>query len=220
MITSPTPTQQPPDQPGSEPEQRDYAPRKRTGQKPAALFFKAILRPIFKGIYYLLSGIRNHKLIALLIVVLLIASATTVDFVETGQWPFGIANDQFNFHIHGTNGGGDQVKDWLYSLRDGDVVALGTLDRFMSQQPDAQGLVNQYSQAKTNLTWKNISVVGVQQESDGTVDSFVEVDLSATGPGGPVSAYLIFHFVSETGQTGGSLLLNVEVSPSRGSATP
>lgn len=220
MITSPTPTQQPPDQPGSEPDQRRYTPRKRAGEKPAALFFKAIFRPIFKGIYYLLSAIRNHKLISLLILVLIIGSATAVDFVETGQWPFGIANDQFNFHIHGTNGGGDQVRNWLYALRSGDVVAMTTLDRFMSQQPDAQGLVNQYSQAKTNLTWKNITVIGVQQESDTTVDSFVEVDLSATGPGGAVSSYLLIHFVTVTAQSGGSFLFAIDVLPSRGSASP
>ncbi len=218
MITSPTPTQQPPERPGSESD--SHTPRKRPGQAPAALFFKSIFRPIFKGIYYLLHGMRSHKFITLLIVVLLIGTATAVDFTETGQWPLGIANDQFNFHIHGTNGGGDQVKNWLYGLRDGDVVALTTLDQFMSQQPDAQGLVNQYSQAKTNLTWKNITVAGVQQESDTTVDSFVEVDLSATGPGGPVSAYLIFHFVTATSSTGGSFLLAVDVIPSRGSETP
>ncbi len=70
-------------------------------------------------------------------------------------------------------------------------------------------LVSQFSQTKAHLAWKSINVAGVYTESDTTVDSFVEVDLSATGPGGNVSGLMIWHFVTIT--QGGEFLLNVNL---------
>src|SRR5437588_13058315 len=110
MIRSPSPTQQPPEQPASEPKKVISTPRRRAGQTAAAQFTKRLLRPLFKGLYYLLRAMRSHKLVSLLAIVLILGSATAVNYYETGQWPFGLGNDPFNFHIHGTNGGGDQVK--------------------------------------------------------------------------------------------------------------
>ena len=216
MITSPTPTQQPPEQPEADKRVvRSTLIRRRAGQTPVALFVKAILRPIFKGIYYLLSFMRSHKLVSLLAIVLILGSASAVSYVETGQWPLGIANDQFNFHIHGTNGGGDQVRNWLYALRDGDATAISILDRFISQPPDPAQLVSQLSQSQAHLTWKNITVVGVYQESDQTIDSFVEVDLSTNGPAGGTSAFAIFHFVTVAQQ--GGAIIDVQVEQNRAS---
>lgn len=210
-MISPSPTQQ---QPGSdnrpEPKKVKSTPsRKRTGQTQTALFFKAVFRPIFKGIYYLLRAIRSHKLATLIVLVLLLASISATSYLSTGLFPFGIGSDPFNFHVHGTNGGGDKVKNWLYALRDGDARTLSLIDKDMSQPPDPTQLIGQYSQAKTHLTWKVINVTGVYSESDGTVDSFVEVDLSATGPGGNVSGLMIWHFV--TLSQGGDFLLNVNL---------
>ncbi len=208
-MLSPSPTQQPP-QP--EPEKKKIAStpiRPRTGQTPLALFVKGIFRPIFKGIYYLLRAISKHKLVTLALILLFLASSSVATYVTTGVLPFGIGNDPFNFHVRGGNGGGDAVKNWLYALRDGDATAMSLNERFISQPPDPTQLISQYSQAKAHLTWKTINVVAVYPESDGTIDSFVAVDLSATGPGGSVTGILIWHFV--TVQAQGGVIINIHL---------
>jgi hypothetical protein len=210
-MISPSPTQQ---QPGRdvkpEPRKVKSTPtRKRTGQTPLALFIKAIFRPLFKGIYYLLRGIQTHKLVTLCVIVLLLGSIVATSYFSTGQLPLGVGNDPFNFHVHGKNGGGDTVKNWLYALRDGDSATMSLIDKDMSQPPNPDQLISQFSQTKAHLTWKSINVTGVYPEADTTIDSFVEVDLSATGPGGNVSGIMIWHFVTIT-QTS-ELLLNVNL---------
>lgn len=210
-MISPTPTQQQPEQ-GPKPEQKKVIStpsRPRVGETPTALFVKAIFRPIFRGIYYLLRAIASHRLVTLIVLLLFLVSASVATYFTTGAFPLGIGNDQFNFHVHGTNGGGDQVKNWLYALRDGDATTISLLDKEMSQPPDPNQLVTQYSQPKAHLTWKNITVVGVYSESDSSIDSIVEIDLSATGPGGNTSGILIWHFVTLS-QNGG-VLLNVNL---------
>jgi hypothetical protein len=204
-MISPSPTQQPPEQTSSELRKVEYASRQRAGQTPTARFFKAIFRPIFRGIYYLLRGMRNHKLITFIMVLLILGSAIGANYAFTSEWPFGIGNDPFNFHIKGGNGGGEQVQNWLYAMRDGNITALNLLDKDMSQPPNVQQLVSQFSQPNGHLTWKTINVISVFQESDTTIDSLVHVDLSATGPGGNTSGYLIWHFVTVS-QNGGVLI--------------
>jgi|SRR6185312_15543148 len=207
MIGSPSPTQQPqpPEQRAPEPKKVTYT-RPRAGQSPAALFVKTILRPIFKGLYYLFRAVGGHKLVTLIVLLLLVGSAIAANYAATGQWPFGIGNDPFNFHVRGGgNGGGDQVKNWMYDLRDGNISALEILDKNMPSPPTAQELqqyIGQFSQTQGHLSWKAINVQGVSQQTDTSVDSFVEVDLSANGPGGPVGGYMIWHFVTVQGQSG------------------
>ncbi|SRR6266851_748071 len=202
-MLSPSPPQQPPEQ--TQPEPKKVA-RQRAGETSSALFIKRIFRPIFKGIYYLFHGMGNHKLVTFIMILLILGSATAANYAVTREFPFGIGNDPFNFHIRGSNGGGDQVKNWLFALRDGNVVALSLLDKDMSQPPNAQQLVSQFSQPQGHLSWKNINVINAFQEADTSIDSFVEVDLSATGPGGNVSGYMIWHF--ETVSQQGGVLLN------------
>lgn len=204
-MISPSPTQQPPEQTASEARKVEYASRQRAGQTRTARFIKAIFRPIFRGIYYLLRAMRNHKLVTFIMILLILGSAIAANYALAGEWPLGIGNDPFNFHVKGGSGGGEQVQNWLYAMRDGNVVTLQFLDKDMSQPPDVQQLVSQFSQPKGHLTWKAISVLGVNQESDTTIDSFVEVDLSATGPGGNTTGYLIWHFVTVS-QNGGVII--------------
>lgn len=222
MITNPTPTQQPPggqkDQSTQTPKTVTSTPKKRVGQTPGAMFTKAVLRPIFKGLYYCIRGIRNHKLIATIAILLILVSATAATFYQTGQWPLGIGYDQFNFQVHGTNAGGDQVRNWLYALRDGDKSTISILDRFISQPPDPATLTNTFSESKAHLTWKSINVLGYRGESDTTVDSYVEVDLSTNGPGGANSAFAFFHFTTASLQTGPEII-GVNVEAVRGSLT-
>ncbi len=208
-MLSPSPTQQPP---APVPEKKEVVRtpiRPRSGETPAALFVKGIFRPIFKGIYYLFHGMGKHKLVTLVFILILLASSTVVTYLTTGSLPLGIGNDPFNFHIRGGNGGGDAVKNWLYAVRDGDTTAVSLNQRFVQQPPDPNQLINQFSQAKAHLTWKSINVLGVYSETDGTIDSFVEIDLSATGPGGSVSGIAIFHFT--TVQAQGGVIINVSL---------
>src|SRR5260370_29023741 len=119
MISSPSPTQQPQPPEKKAPEQKKVTyTRPRVGQSPAALSVKTILRPIFKGLYYVFRFVGGHKLVTLVMLLLLVGSAIAANYATTGNWPFGIGNDPFNFHIKGGNGGGDQAKNWRYDLRD------------------------------------------------------------------------------------------------------
>ncbi len=208
-MLSPTPTQ-PQQPPPSAPEQKQPALtplRRRTGDAPAARAAKALFRPLFKGLYYLIQGIRNHKALSLIVILLLLASISLTNYISTGIWPFGIGNDQFNFHIHGSDGGGDHVKNWLYSLRDGNVTTMSLLqsELIMSQPPDPNQLVAQFSQTKANVQWKDINVMGVYSQGDTTVDSFVSVDIVGQGPGGPTKGVIVWHFTTLP-QSGGRIL--------------
>jgi hypothetical protein len=203
-MLSPSPTQQPP-APESEKKKVALTPTRRTiGQTPEALFVKAIFRPIFKGLYYLIVAMRSHKRVTLIVLVLLLASVALTNYLTTGVWPFGVATDPFNFHVHGTAGGGDKVKSWLFHLRDGNVAALQLDEKDMSQPPAPDQLIAQYSE-KNNLTWRAINVLSVSTESDTTIDSFVEIDVVTHGPGGDTKGFLIWHFVT-IAQNGGALL--------------
>jgi len=204
MLSS-SPTQQPPEPTTLEPKKVEYRQKQRAGQSPTARFFKAIFRPIFRAIYYLLRGMRNHKLVTFIMILFILGSAIAANYALTSEGPFGIGNDPFNFHIKGGNGGGEQVQNWLYAMRDGNLAALNLLDKDMSQPPNVQQLVSQFSQPNGHLSWKTINVISVFQESDTTIDSLVQVDLSATGPGGNTSGYLIWHFVTVP-QSGGVLI--------------
>src|ERR1700736_6745284 len=103
-MISPSPTQQPPSPPGPERVQPGSTPiRPRTGETPTARFFKALFRPIFKVFYFVISGIRTHKLLTLLAIVLLVGSISATMKITTGEYPFGIGNDPFNFHTNGSS---------------------------------------------------------------------------------------------------------------------
>jgi hypothetical protein len=212
-MISPSPTQQPPEQDNEKDAEQRVArstpARQRTGQTPLALFVKAIFRPIFKLIYYIFSFIRGHKVLSLVAVLLLLLSVTLTTYATTGLWPYGIGNDQFNFHVRGTNGGGDRVKDWLYALRNGDATTLQLLDANMSQPPDPNQLVTQFGQTKAR-TWKAINVMSATSQSDTSIDSFVEVDLSSNGPGGTTDGMIVFHFVTLS-QGSADILLSANV---------
>ena len=215
MISSPSPTQQTPDDESARGPIKNTPLRKRPGESPTARVIKAIFRPILKTIYYTFRGVRRHKLFSLILVLLLLASIAVTNFFSTGTWPFGVGDDQFNFHIHGGSGGGEVVKNWLYALRSGDSGTLQLLDSDMSQPIDANTLsqyISTFSQTK-DRTWKSITVIKAFAQADNTVDSFVQVQYSTTGPGGTTNALLILHFTTLT--QGRDYLLSVDPVSSR-----
>ena len=67
---------------------------------------------------------RNHKLITFILILLILGSAIGANYAFTNELPFGIGNDPFNFHVKGGNGGGEQVQNWLYAMRDGNLATL------------------------------------------------------------------------------------------------
>jgi hypothetical protein len=196
-MISPSPTQPRIPEPTNpvEPEKNFRSKRPRAGQTPLALFIKGIFRPIFRLTYYSIQFVKGHKLLTLVTLLLLLASISVTNYLTTGILPFGIGYDPFNFQVQG-KGGGQKIQNWLYALRDGDTVTLRFLSKDMSQPPDPNQLVNQFSESKTHLKWKSITVIKAYEEPDSTIDSFIQVELASPGPGGETKGFVIWHFVS------------------------
>jgi len=211
-MLSQLPTQRPPEQPEPEPKKVVYTPKKRrAGQSPVALFIKAIFRPIFKGLYYFFRGIRNHKLVALLAILLCIAAAIVVNGVVTKNWPFIGASDPVQSLTQHDQASGDNVRGWLYALRDGNANVMTGYQQglIMQTPPDVNQLIGTFSQVKANVTWKDISVLSVYSEPDTTLDSFIKIDITIPGQSGPSGAVLILHFVTLPQQSGRILFIDV-----------
>jgi len=194
--------------------------KRRLGETLTARIIKGILRPPIKVLYYLSTWIKKHKLSSLAIIVLLIASIGVTNYSLTGQSPVEIGNQQhdpFNFPYNGGKGEGNLVKSWLYALRDGDVIHLQLLDQTISQgqAPDPTQLVSQFSQTKTHLKWGETTVIAVHQQADTTIVSFVQVPVSANGPGTTLKGIILWHFVTAS-INGQDVLLGVDMVSLRG----
>jgi len=216
-MISPSPTQQPPQELIPEPERkiRSTPVRKRRGDTRAARFVKAVLRPPIKLLYYLIQTIKGHKLATLGVLLLLVISISATTYATTGSLPYGIGSDPFSFHVNGGDSGGEQVKNWLYALRDGNTTKLSLVQAqlAMQQPPDPSQLISQFSQTQAHLTWNSINVIKVYTEPDTTEDVFVAVDFSAPGPGGVNKGVMLWHFVTLPSQQG--RLISVDLVPPR-----
>jgi hypothetical protein len=189
-----------------------YTPKKkRPGQGPVALFVKAIFRPIFKGVYYLFRGVRRHKLVTLLAILIFIAAAIVANGVVTKTWPFIGAPDPVQSLTQHDQASGDNVRGWLYALRDGNANVMTGYQQglIMQTPPDVNQLISSFSQAQANVTWKDISVLSVYSEPDTTLDSFIKIDVTTPGQSGPSGAILILHFVTLPQQSGRILFIDV-----------
>ena len=186
--------------------------KRRIGDTKGARIIKGILRPPIKALYYLSNWIKKHKLPSLGILLLLLASIGATTYYATGQLPFGINHDQFQFNYNGGKGEGNLVKSWLYDLRDGATTKLMLLDQNIpgGQAPDPNQLVNQFSEPKAHLTWGETTVIAVQQQPDSTVDSYIQVPILAKGPGSAIKALMLWHFVTITAN-GQSALLGIDL---------
>lgn len=201
-MISPSPTQQPPVPPVLEPKPEEkkvvYTKKKRAGETPVALVIKAVLRPIIKAFYYVLRFAGNHKLISLAMVILFIAGIIGTNILVTRELPFGIGDPFYSLSAR-SQASADNIKGWLYALRDGDVTTLKKVNQKIASvttktPPDPAQLVAQFSQSQAQVTWKTINVIGIYSEVDTTLDTFVEVDLALPGAGG--NAVLIWHFTT------------------------
>ncbi len=212
-MISPSPTQQPP---APQPEQKKVSSTpsgKRLGRTPAALFVKSMLRPIFRGIYYLLQLIRGHKLVTLALILVLLASSSVTTYVTTGSWPFVNPDPLLPIAAADLNSA-NHIRNWLYALRDGNAGKMQAVQADMLQttlQPDPASLVGRYGQPQTGNTWVSISVIAVHTASDRTtLDSFVEVDLAApAATRGTISSIVIFHFTTVPATQGRIFVIDV-----------
>jgi hypothetical protein len=183
--------------------------KKRIGDTRTARVIKNIFRPPIKALYYVSNWIKKYKLASLGILLLLIVSATVTTYRVTGELPLGINQDPY---YSGGKGEGNVVKDWLDALRNGYTTQLSLLDGNIpsGQAPDPAQLVSQFSHTQAHLNWGQESVIAVKQQSDSTVDSFVQVPIVTSGPDSPVKAVILWHFVTVT-SGGQSTLLGVDL---------
>jgi hypothetical protein len=139
----------------------------------------------------------------------LLVSTSATTYYLTGDLPFGLQHDPFNFSYNGGIGEGKLVQSWLYALRDGDITHLQLLDKDMAQPPDSSQLVGQFSQTKAHINWGEGVVVGTQKQPDTTVDSFVQIPITATSPGNVAKGVILFHFLTAS-VNGQDVLLAVD----------
>ncbi len=191
-MISPSPTQQPP-APQPEEKKASSTTVKRPSQSPGARKAKNFFRPIIRALYYLITWIRKHFFLAIILLLLVGASSYATAYYETRGF------DPLHAITMRDQGSADHIRAWLYALRDGNVARLNALQANMLQttiQPDAQSLVNRYGQPQTGQTWVSIEVAGVNNGADAGLDSFVEVDLSASGGGSTISSIVFIHFTT------------------------
>ena len=191
-MISPSPTQQPPS-PQPEEKKASSTTVKRPSQSPGARKAKNFFRPIIRALYYLITWIRKHFFLAIILLLLVGASSYATASYETQGF------DPLHAIAVHDQGSADHIRAWLYALRDGNVARLNALQANMVQttiQPDAQSLVNRYSQPQTGQAWVSIEVAGVNNGADAGLDSFVEVDLSAPGGGSTISTIVFVHFTT------------------------
>jgi len=191
-MISPSPTQQPP-APQPEEKKASSTTVKRPSQSPGARKAKNFFRPIIRALYYLITWIRKHFFLAIILLLLVGASSYATAYYETRGF------DPLHAITMRDQGSADHIRAWLYALRDGNVARLNALQANMLQttiQPDAQSLVNRYGQLQTGQAWVSIEVAGVNNGADAGLDSFVEVDLSASGGGSTISSIVFIHFTT------------------------
>ena len=191
-MISPSPTQQPPS-PQPEEKKASSTTVKRPSQSPGARKAKNFFRPIIRALYYLITWIRKHFFLAIILLLLVGASSYATAYYETRGF------DPLHSIAVRDQGSADHIRAWLDALRNGNAARLNALQANMLQttiQPDAQSLVNRYGQLQTGQAWVSIEVAGVNNGADAGLDSFVEVDLSAPGGGSTINSILLIHFTT------------------------
>jgi hypothetical protein len=192
-MISPSPTQQPPAPQAEQKKASTTSVKIRPGQGPGARRAKTFFRPIIRATYYLITWIRKHFFLAVILLLLVGVSSYATAYYEMQGF------DPLHAIAVRDQGSADHIGAWLKALRAGNAAQLNALQANMIQttiQPDAQSLVNQYGQPQTGEAWVSIEVAGVNNGADAGLDSFVEVDLSAPGGGSTISSIVLIHFTT------------------------
>ncbi len=164
------------------------------GQGPNARRAKNFFRPIVRSLYYIITWLRGHFFLAIILLIVLGASSYATAYFATRHF------DPLHDIAVRDQGSADHIRAWLDALKSGNAARLSALQAAMLQtniQPDAQSLVNTYGEPETGATWVSISVAGVHNGVDAGLDSFVEVDISgAAGGGSTITSVLFVHFTT------------------------
>jgi hypothetical protein len=208
-MLSPSPTQPPPtwiesaDQKQPVPETKKVAltPAKiRPGQTPAALFVKAIFRPIFKALYYIIRWIRSHKLVTFIAIILLLASIYVTSYAVTGSSPLQSSSDSLKKSIQDNPQMSPYVQNWLLALRSGDIQSMLAIEKTISPStppPNSAMYVLEFSEPHAQVKWTNVTVTSIKTASDGLIDTFVEVDMTQPTANGGGKTVTLWHFSTD-----------------------
>lgn len=187
--------------------------RRRLGETPAARAIKAILRPIFKALYYAIAWIRTHKLVMLIAIVLLAASIVLTTYFTTGALPFSSSNsasgNSAQQNIQGNPQISPYIQQWLVALQNGDFNSMLTIEKMLpttNVPPDNGAYLTQYSQKYAGVTWTKVAVTN-STAPDGTIDTYVTIDMTlpATTTTAAGKMIVVWHFTTVP-QVAGRLL--------------
>jgi len=169
------------------------------GETPLAKALKAVLRPIFKGLYYVIRAIRGHKLLSLVVLLLLVVSIFATSYFATGRLPFSGSNQS---QVQNANGSSvpvpDSVQNWLMALRAGNSEALLAAQKDMPAsvaKPDIAMALLRFSESQSNK-WTAVKLIGLSSPSDGSKDIFIEIDMTQQTSGGPQNIVVLWHFTT------------------------
>lgn len=197
--------------------------RRRAGQTPLARFVKAIFRPIFKILYYIIRWMRGHFLVVLAAIVLLVGSLLFTSYFLTGALlPFSTTDTTIQQDLTSSNPQvSPNIQSWITALRDGDAGTMLNLQKSISaraKQPDSSLYIMQFSEKQGQVKWTNASVTSIKTAADGMVDTFVEVDMTSTNANTNGAKMMAFwHFITAplTSPTSGGQILTIEYISTR-----
>lgn len=166
------------------------------GQAPLALAIKAILRPIFKLLYYTIHWMRTHRLATLLAIVLIVGSVFATDYLLAGQTPFS-SRPSTNVQQFGQDSSAitSDIQNWLLALRSGDLNTMLNIQKSMNRPPDSSMYLSLFSEKYAQVKWSAISVTGASKGPDGMLDIFIEVDMTSTNNSAN-SSIALWHFTT------------------------
>lgn len=191
--------------------------RRRVGQTPLARILKAILRPVLKGLYYLISWIRKHFAIALAALLLLVASIVLTTYFVTGALPFANSTDTVQQNLKSSPQVSPDVVNWLVALRDADASTMLTLQKSIStstKQPDSSLYIMQFSEKYGQVKWTGANITSNKTGPDGLVDTFVQVNMTSTNTSSTSNGTKLmsfWHFITAPG----GQILSIEYVSSR-----
>jgi hypothetical protein len=207
----PSPTQPPPVQTTTplpqltppkveQPVTREYHTRRRAGETPVARGIKAILRPILKLLYFILSWIKNHKIVALLALILLVGSVFLTSYFTTG---FPAQPNAVQQNLTSTPQLSPNIAAWLGALQTGDGATMINMQKSISastKQPDSAIYILQFGEKQAQMKWTSASVDSIKPAADGAIDTFIEISMTSTASTTNGTKLLTFwHFVTAPG---------------------
>ncbi|MBA2679856.1 MAG: hypothetical protein H0U76_15850 [Ktedonobacteraceae bacterium] len=122
-----------------------------------------------------------HRIAALLALLLLLASIFATSYFVTGRSPVESDTNSVRDSIVNNPQLSDDVKAWLLSLRDDNLDRMVSVEKSINpstRPPDTALYLLQFSEARAQVKWTNVTLTSIKTAPDGLVDSYVEVDMT------------------------------------------